>query len=602
MPQGVGERCAGYLSSDGRYAYCTREEHAGELEANEGTSPPAFAHLIDGECRCGLSHGARLNGHSPGRTSGVRIHPKSGRETGALSWYAQHTGLDREFLASIDELDEDGDKLVFAFPGLRAERIRVTGDEKKIFWRNAVVPPPFWPMPADELPDVLVLTEGESDYCTARHHGYDALAFVLGAPAVPPHAALLALAERGVQKLVVAGDADEAGTTWAQRVAQAAHAAGLTAAVVDLRSLFPPFGSDFKDLNDLHRLCDSTKEFCGAIERATVEVEAPADETVSLDDFLKVAEREIPWLIEDLLARGEIGLIAAPQKTYKTWLAIVLIRALATGGEFLQPGWHSTGNYSVLVVEEEGSEVKFAQRFRTADFKGNVSVRFRKGSDLTSTAFADALIAQIKEGEYDVLVLDPLQRMAPGVNENDAGEMGRLWDNVHRIARECPSLAIILLHHFNKGAELGWRGIRGSSRTGGEVDVAFFLEKQDGGSLKLAIDGRDIPQYLDASDALEVSVEIDQRERVLAMEVRGTVKIKVRAVSPIRAAIEEFLRKQGDSPQSTDDVRLAVAATVGKPPTSEGVRKQLRALESEGLVAGHVVGTQGAKGWTWVQA
>ena len=242
--------------------------------------------------------------------------------------------------------------------------------------------------------------------------------------------------------------------------------------MIDLRRLFGPFGSDFSDANDLYRSCESVEDFRERIDAATVEVAAPREETVDLDAFLTVASEEIPWLIEDLIARGEIALIAAPQKTYKTWFVIVLVRALATGGEFLQAGWRATGEHRILVIEEGGNEVKFAQRFRTADFKGNVSIRFRKGSDLTSPQFTDALIAQVQEGDYDVLVLDPLQRMAPGVNENDAGEMGRLWDNIHRIARECPSLAIILLHHFNKGAQLGWQGIRGSSRTAGEVDVA----------------------------------------------------------------------------------------------------------------------------------
>ena len=55
MPQGRGARCWGFLSSDGLYEHCTREEFAGPLATHAGSG--AFAHRLDGECRCGQFHG-----------------------------------------------------------------------------------------------------------------------------------------------------------------------------------------------------------------------------------------------------------------------------------------------------------------------------------------------------------------------------------------------------------------------------------------------------------------------------------------------------------------------------------------------------------------
>jgi hypothetical protein len=560
-------------------------------------------HGYDGDTHEALVSYLSRNGHVRDDQPSIRVRPRRRRvhasDDGPLSWYESKTGLPREFLATLD-LEEDGDHLVYVFRGLAARKVRAATDEKKqIHWEGAVIPPPLWPIPGETLSKEIVLCEGESDACTYMYAGFEAYSITLGASSDLTLELLEALRARGAQHVTLAGDADDAGVAWTERHTRLAHAAGLTTSKVELRSLFSPFGSDFKDANDLWRTCDSIEDFREAIAKATVTVETPADETRTLDEFLTLAEREIPWLIEDLLARGEIALIAAPQKTYKTWVAIVMIRALATGTPFLQPEWRSTGRHRILVVEEEGNEVKFAQRFRTADFEGDVAIRFRKGSDLTSREWTDALIAQIQEFEYDVLVLDPLQRMAPGVNENDAGEMGLLWDNVHRIARECPTLAIILLHHFNKGAHLGWQGIRGSSRTGGEVDVAFFLEKQEGGGLKLAIDGRDIPQYLDASEALDVSVEIDASERVMTMEVQGTVKIQVRKTSKVREAIEQYLCEH-EGARATTDIRAAVAEALEEPVTRQAVSRHLNDLEEEGLVAGQVGGARGAKAWAWV--
>lgn len=63
MPRGNGVRCSGFLSDDGSYAHCTRPEHAGQLAATNA-EPPTFAHRLEGDCRCGVQHGAPpLNGN-----------------------------------------------------------------------------------------------------------------------------------------------------------------------------------------------------------------------------------------------------------------------------------------------------------------------------------------------------------------------------------------------------------------------------------------------------------------------------------------------------------------------------------------------------------
>ncbi len=57
LPAGKGERCAGFLSEDGEYEHCQREEYAGKLALNEKTTPPTYAHKLHGDCLCGVLHG-----------------------------------------------------------------------------------------------------------------------------------------------------------------------------------------------------------------------------------------------------------------------------------------------------------------------------------------------------------------------------------------------------------------------------------------------------------------------------------------------------------------------------------------------------------------
>lgn len=76
LRRGKAIRCSGYISADGAYAYCTREEYGGALAPNLRTAPPAYAHRLHGPCRCGVTHGPAL---APSATRSTRRRPSSRR-------------------------------------------------------------------------------------------------------------------------------------------------------------------------------------------------------------------------------------------------------------------------------------------------------------------------------------------------------------------------------------------------------------------------------------------------------------------------------------------------------------------------------------------
>jgi Virulence-associated protein E len=53
-PRGTGQRCYGYLSDDGRFAHCVRDEHAGRLTKHPDSN--TYAHTLVGNCACGVRH------------------------------------------------------------------------------------------------------------------------------------------------------------------------------------------------------------------------------------------------------------------------------------------------------------------------------------------------------------------------------------------------------------------------------------------------------------------------------------------------------------------------------------------------------------------
>ena len=52
LPKGRGVRCFGFISSDGAWARCSREDHGGDWEPSTG----CHVHRLDKPCRCGIDH------------------------------------------------------------------------------------------------------------------------------------------------------------------------------------------------------------------------------------------------------------------------------------------------------------------------------------------------------------------------------------------------------------------------------------------------------------------------------------------------------------------------------------------------------------------
>ena len=56
LPQGEGRRCYGFMSGDGLYAHCTRDEYASRLDRNGNAN--TYPHHLGGACQCGRVHAA----------------------------------------------------------------------------------------------------------------------------------------------------------------------------------------------------------------------------------------------------------------------------------------------------------------------------------------------------------------------------------------------------------------------------------------------------------------------------------------------------------------------------------------------------------------
>lgn len=201
-PRGEGKRCTGFVSSDGTYAHCSREEHAGGIALHPKTS--AYPHKLHGPCKCGTQHGE-----------------------------AEATG--RREVAKYDYLDEQGN-LLFQCVRFEPKKFmqRRPLDNGAWDWSLKGVRRVLFRLPKLLAPEmageIVLVVEGEKDVLAAERLGFLATCNPMGAgkwqdsytEALKGHAAY------------IVPDTDEPGRRHAAQVLASLQHAGIKARILYL--------------------------------------------------------------------------------------------------------------------------------------------------------------------------------------------------------------------------------------------------------------------------------------------------------------------------------------------------------------------------------
>jgi putative DNA primase/helicase len=313
LQRGNGERCYGFLSEDGVWAHCTREEHAGGLEQNPESG--TYAHRLVGSCRCEVWHDtgpADANGHVPRRA--------------------------RKIVDTYDYCNADGKLLyeVVRFKPKGFAQRRPDGAGGYV-WNLDGIERVLYRLP--ELlatdPDALIFfPEGEKDV--------DRLAALGSVATTNPEGAgkwrdEYTAALKG-RHIAILPDNDEDGRKHAEKVARALYdeVAGLK--VVVLPGL-PEKGdvSDWLDagntVEDLLRIVDATSQW----EPPSADVDTP-DQFDDVGTLLsEVIEESVEWLWEGRIPLGKLTVIDGDPGTGKSALTTDLAARVSTGREMPTP-------------------------------------------------------------------------------------------------------------------------------------------------------------------------------------------------------------------------------------------------------------------------
>jgi RecA-family ATPase len=163
------------------------------------------------------------------------------------------------------------------------------------------------------------------------------------------------------------------------------------------------------------------------------------------------------WLVDGLMARGMITMLSGDTSAGKSFVSLALAMAVLDGGRTWL-GRPVTGPGRVLIIENEMPSYDVEGRLRGSGIRNEHWDRLAYLDKSQAVALDDgeqaAQLAEVVEAfAPDLVILDTLFSLAPGIDHNSNGAAGAFYRDVLRpLAR---STSLLLLHHENKPGEHG---------------------------------------------------------------------------------------------------------------------------------------------------
>ncbi|MGH8219075.1 MAG: AAA family ATPase [Steroidobacteraceae bacterium] len=241
------------------------------------------------------------------------------------------------------------------------------------------------------------------------------------------------------------------------------------------------------------------------------------------------------WLIESLWSEGAVGIVGGEPKCCKSFLALDLAVAVASGEPALRRFRVATPGRVLLFPAEDAQHIVRARlegicqaagcELATLDVQVITAAtlrldleRDRERLERTVEAFAPRL-----------LILDPFVRLHR-IDENASGEVAPLLAYLRELQRR-HCLAVLLVHHAKKssGNVRAGQALRGSSEFHAWGDSNLYLRRSIGGHLTLTVEHRA------AASLPSIALALTECDAALAL----TVLEKPDAPAPAAVSIDE---------------------------------------------------------------
>jgi hypothetical protein len=269
---------------------------------------------------------------------------------------------------------------------------------------------------------------------------------------------------------------------------------------------------------------------------------------------LALQPEERRWLIEGLWAEEAVGIVGGEPKCCKSFLALDMAVAVASGTPCLRQFPVLRAGRVLLFAAEDALHIVrqrldgICRAAGTSLVDIDVQVITAASVRLDLEQDRRALTETVEELQPRLLILDPFVRLHR-VDENVSGEVAPLLAFLRDLQRRF-HLAVVLVHHARKGAgkERAGQALRGSSEFHAWGDSNLYLRRRDE-QLVLSIEHRAAPSRTG------IWLELGAQDGALALAMSDAPAALPATEAPaldaqIRAALES-----ANGPLSVVDLR-----------------------------------------------
>jgi hypothetical protein len=243
--------------------------------------------------------------------------------------------------------------------------------------------------------------------------------------------------------------------------------------------------------------------------------------TLPVEPAWKLSGRapESRWLLTGLWSCEAVGIVGGEPKCCKSFLALDLAVAVASGTPALRRFPVASPGRVLLYAAEDALHIVRARlegicaaadcRLQDLDIQVITAPSVR----LDLPADRDALERTVADLKPKLLILDPFVRLHR-IDENSSGEVAPLLAYLRELQRR-HALAVLLVHHAKKtaGHIRAGQALRGSSEFHAWGDSNLYLRREPSGQLTLTVEHRAAPS------PPSLPLELQQHGPALALAV-----------------------------------------------------------------------------------